>query len=57
MFEFERSSIKSGNPMAVETSGGDLDGRYNRVMAVVVSVLVAFVATTQFGGLSLAVSL
>ncbi|XP_014520780.1 thaumatin-like protein 1b [Vigna radiata var. radiata] len=51
------SSIKSGNPMAVETSGGDLDGRYNRVMAVVVSVLVAFVATTQFGGLSLAVSL
>ncbi|KAK7367286.1 hypothetical protein VNO80_09295 [Phaseolus coccineus] len=49
------SSIKSGNPMAVETSGADLDGRYNSVMAVILCALVAFVAT-QFGGLSLAVS-
>jgi len=41
--------------MAVETSGADLDGRYNSVMAVILCAFVVFVAA-QFGGLSLAVS-
>ncbi|KAG4973439.1 hypothetical protein AAZX31_11G075700 [Glycine max] len=49
------SSIKSGNgkyPMAVDTSGGNVDVRKNNVMAVIAYVLVAFVAT-QLGGPSL----
>ncbi|CAJ1930413.1 unnamed protein product [Sphenostylis stenocarpa] len=53
--QLSTSSIKSGNPVAMETSGADLDGRYNNVMSVIGCVLVAFVAT-QFGALSLPVS-
>ncbi|RDX72367.1 hypothetical protein CR513_48159, partial [Mucuna pruriens] len=52
------SSIKSGNgkyPMAVDTSGGNMNSRGNNVMAMVVSVLVAFV-TNQLGAPSLPVS-